>query len=91
MPRYLVEGYVADSPRAHAEVRAQAGRAARLAEGVRHLRTTFLPADEVALHVFEAPSADAVERAGKRAGLRYERIVEAFEHSQESNLPKEET
>ena len=80
MPRYLVEAYVADSPSAYADVCEQAGRAAALG-GVRHVRTTFLPSDEVALHVFEAPSAAALRRAGSIAALQYERIVEAIEES----------
>lgn len=79
MPRYLVEGYVADAPAAHAEAREQAHRAGLLGRGVRHVRTTFLPTDEVALHVFDAPSVAALQRAGRLAALNYERIVEAKE------------
>ena len=79
MPRYLVEAYVPDSPAAQTDVREQAERAALLGRGVRHVRTTFLPADEVALHLFEAPSVGALTRAGRLAALHYERIVEARE------------
>jgi hypothetical protein len=60
-------------------VREQAERAALLGWGVRHVRTTFLPADEVALHLFEAPSLAALTRAGRLAALHYDRIVEAKE------------
>src|SRR2546423_14438160 len=83
MPRYLVEAYVADSLAAQAEVREQAQRAAVLGRGVRHVRTTFLPTDEVALHLFDAPSIAALARAGRLAALHYERIVEAFEGGEE--------
>jgi len=31
------------------------------------------------LHLFEAPSAEALDRAGRLAGLRFDRIVEAVE------------
>jgi hypothetical protein len=81
MPRFLVEAYVPDSPSAYAEVSAQAERAMLLGRGVRHVGTTFLPTDEVALHLFEAPSIAALENAGRLAELRYERIVEAREAS----------
>jgi hypothetical protein len=83
VPRYLVEAYAADSPAAQTETREQAERAASLGTGVRHVRTTFLPADEVALHLFEAPSIDELRHAGKRAALHYERIVEAVESHEE--------
>jgi hypothetical protein len=79
MPRYLVEAYVGATPAAQAEVRNQAQRAALLGRGVRHVRTTFLPTDEVALHLFDAPSVAALKRAGRLAALHYERIVEAKE------------
>jgi hypothetical protein len=79
VPSYLVEAYLADSPAAFAEVRARAQLAADSDDGVRYVRTTFLPADEVVLHVFEAPSDEAVRLAARRAALSYERIVEAVE------------
>ncbi len=79
MPRYLVEAYVPATAAAQAEVREQVQRAALLGRGVRHVRTTFLPTDEVALHMFDAPSLAAMRRAGRLASLHYERIVEAKE------------
>lgn len=97
MRSFLVETYVADDPSAHAEVRERAVRAASLSGDVRLVRTTFLPSDEIALHVFEAPSAEAVERAATRAGLRYDRMVDALEQTDEiteppqGGKPKEDT
>ena len=79
MPRYLLEAYVADSAAAHDDALARARHAASLGAGIRHVRTTFVPNDQLVLHVFEAPSAGALQRAGGRAGLRYERLVEAYE------------
>jgi len=79
MPRYLVESYSAGSAAAVADAKERAGRAAELGSGVRYLRTTFLPGDETVLHLFEAPSAEALDDAAKRAALPYERIVEAVE------------
>lgn len=81
MPRYLLEAYVADSPSSLGKARASAERTAELGEDIRHVRTTFLPDDQLVLHVFEAPSAGALRRAGARAALRYERLIEAFEEA----------
>jgi len=83
MPTYLVEAYGANHDDALADARERALRAAELAGGVRFVRTTFLPADETILHVFEAPSAEALRDAVKRAALTYERIVEAVERAGE--------
>ena len=52
------------------------------------LRTKFLSEDEMALHFFDAPSAETLNEAGKRAALPFERIVEAVEGAPS---PKEET
>jgi hypothetical protein len=46
---------------------------------VRHLHTTFVPEDELCLHVFEAASAEAVNEAMRRAALAADRIVEAIQ------------
>jgi len=79
MPSYVVESYSADSPAALDEARARARLTAELGKGVRYVRTTFLPGDETLLHLFEAPSAEALGQAGELAELSYERIVEAIE------------
>lgn len=87
MPSYLVESYV---PNASVdEARARARLAAELAKEVRYVRTTFLLGDETLFHLFEAPSVEAVRRAGQRAALQYERIVEVIEGS--ANNEEEET
>jgi hypothetical protein len=51
------------------------------AEGrqIRFVRSTFLPTDEVGFFVFEAEIADVVRDLAARAGITYERIVEAVE------------
>ncbi len=79
MPSFLVEAYLTATPEALADARDRAARAAELGTGIRHVRTTYLPSDEVVMHLFEAPSAAALDDAGRRAALRYERIVEAVE------------
>jgi hypothetical protein len=83
VPRYLVESYAAASPDAVAQARERAERTAELGEGVRYVRTTFLPEDETVLHRFEAPSAEALGEAGRLAALPFERIVEAVEATAE--------
>lgn len=88
MPSYLVESYAAGLS-AVDDAQRRARRAADVGEGVRYVRTTFLPSDETILHLFEAPSASALEMAGQRASLQFERIVEAVEGT--ANPAKEET
>jgi hypothetical protein len=48
-------------------------------DGVRALRTIFVPGDELCFVLFEAPSAEAVIRASERGGLRYERLMPAYQ------------
>jgi hypothetical protein len=91
MPSFLVETYVADDSSAHAEVERLARRAASLTGDIRLVRTTFLPSDELALNLFEAPSAEAVGRAARRAGLRCDRIVDALERHGELAVAPEPT
>jgi hypothetical protein len=81
MPHYLVESYLADSPAAVEAARERARSVEERAAGIRYLRTTFVPGDEVVLHMFEAPSAEALDDAGRVAALEYDRIVEAVEKS----------
>ena len=85
MTRYLIESYVAGS--VVEDHRDRARRTAELGTGVRYVRTTFLPGDETVLHLFEAPSAEALDRAGQLAHLEFDRIVEAVEDAAE---PQEE-
>jgi hypothetical protein len=82
MPNYLVDGYLPRSRSSElAELIARLREAAEAltAEGteVRHVRSSFLPADELLLHLMEAESAEAAGEATRRAGIAPERIVEA--------------
>jgi hypothetical protein len=81
MPNYLVESYLVATPAAVDDARERARRTAELGDGVRYVRTTFLPDDETILHFFEAPSASVLDEAVRRAALPFERIVEAVEGS----------
>ena len=82
MPSYLIESYL---PRSRAgELPAVVDRLRRAtdsltAEGapVRHLRSTFLPGDELCLHLFEADSAATAGEASRRAAIEPARVVQA--------------
>ena len=82
MPSYLIESYL---PRSRAgELRAVVERLRRAtdsltAEGTRvcHLRSTFVPNDELCLHLVEAESAAMVGEASRRAAIEPARVVHA--------------
>jgi hypothetical protein len=85
MPNYLIESYLAGSSDAVAEACRRARSASDAIAGVRYVRTTFLPAGEMALHLFEAPSMAALRRAAGDAALDCERVVEAVESTTSLN------
>ena len=80
MPSYLIEGYLPRSRAselADAAVRLRRAVDALAAEGVqvRHVRSSFIPSDELFLHVLEAESAEAAGDATRRAGIAPERMT----------------
>jgi hypothetical protein len=83
VPSYLIESY---QPRCRSGeltdviARARLVSSAMAAEGtpVRHVRSAFLPDDEVCLHLFEADSAELAGEAGRRAGIAVDRVVHAL-------------
>jgi hypothetical protein len=77
MPRFLVESYVADSSSAFDDARERARLTAEQSPEVGYVDSTYVPGDETVLHLFDAPSPAVLEEAGRRAGLQFERIVEA--------------
>ena len=81
MPNYLVESYAPRSGAALdesiARVRLAAKEIAAESAGLRHVRSTFVPEDEICFHVFEAESAAVIDEVGRRAGLPFERVAEA--------------
>jgi hypothetical protein len=82
--RYLMESYL---PRHQLNERAatiaRVRRAARAVSlqgtPVRYLHSIFIPADESSFHLFEGPSAEAIEEVGRQAALEHERIVEVLQ------------
>jgi hypothetical protein len=83
MPSYLIESYL---PRSRSnELAAEVGRLRRATESltaegvrVRHVRSTFLPNDELCLHLLEAESAMTVGEASRRAAIEPARVVQAL-------------
>ena len=46
---------------------------------MRYVRSIHIPEDETSFHLFEAESAHFVHRAGRRAGVGFDRIAEGVE------------
>ena len=83
MPSYLIECYLPLSRRR--ELSATATRVRRAADAVaaegaqiRYVGSTFLPGDELCLHLLEAESAEAVSRVSGHARIAFDRVVEAI-------------
>jgi hypothetical protein len=82
MPSYLIETYLprSRSGELHAAVdRLRRATESLTAEGtrVRHLRSAFVPDDELCLHLLEADSAAMVDEASRRAAIEPARVVQA--------------
>jgi hypothetical protein len=80
--QFLVEMYVPTlDPRARLQMtgaaRAAAAAVTRDGIAVRHVRAIYVPEDETCFHLFEAPSAEVVERVVAAAGIACTRISEA--------------
>lgn len=80
---YLVELYLPNARTACDGIVTRARRGAeqlaREGIGVRFLRSILVPQDETCFCLYEAASPDAVGEAVRRAGLEFERIVEAVQ------------
>jgi hypothetical protein len=81
---YLVEHYwpgitAERFERAADQVRRSADAMARAGVRIRLLHSTLVPDDDAAFCVFEAESRAVVEEAYSRAGVPYERVLEALQ------------
>jgi hypothetical protein len=83
LPQYLVERFLPGDPAAR--LAAVGDRARGFAEQlwsegiqVRYLGSTMVPQDQTCFCLFEGPSAEAVREVNTRAGLAFERILEAL-------------
>jgi hypothetical protein len=82
MSEYLVEVYhprsTASAPQpSPEEVRNAAETLSRRGREVHLLRVILVPDDETCFYLFKADSADHVQEAAARAGLKLERLVAA--------------
>ena len=80
MPTYIVESYAEDG--VVADQCDRAARAAQAGSGIRYVRTTYVPGDQVVLHLFEAGSSDALRDAVEQAKLDCDRMVEVLESAE---------
>ena len=73
-------------PQLAVHARQTSERLTREGTPVRFLRSVFVPEDETCFFLFEAASATAVQEAGRRAAVQFERVVEAVAepHREES-------
>jgi len=83
LAQFLVERFLPGEPEAQlALIASRAGASAEmmLSEGVpvRYLGSTLIPQDQICFCLFEGPSVEAVEEVNRRAGLTFERVLEAF-------------
>ncbi|HEU0194561.1 MAG TPA: hypothetical protein VFQ71_10205 [Gaiellales bacterium] len=72
---YLAEFYLPDANLADVARRARA--ATQSAGDVSLVEVILVPADENCFALFDAVTADAVVAAGARAGMTFDRVVEA--------------
>lgn len=82
MPTYLVERHLPGFTTDQLPVAAGAAKSTTdqmTLEGipVRYLRSTFVPGEDKCYCLFDGPSPQVVQEANERAGLPFERIVEA--------------
>jgi hypothetical protein len=87
MPSFLVEAFtpiVASLPGIEQRARQAAAEVSSEGQGIRHVRSLFVPADEVCYHLFEAGSIDAVRMVTERAGLGPQRILAVIDGGAEN-------
>lgn len=78
MADYLVELYLSPSGPDSLEAMAERARGAADGTPVRYVRSYLVPGDELCLHVFDGPSAEAVREVSDRAGFAFARVVPAL-------------
>jgi Nickel responsive protein SCO4226-like len=81
MSSYLLEAYTPASAvieEVEARVRRAAAELADSGTPVRHVRSIFLPEDELCFHVLDGPSSEAVAETARRAGISTPRITRAI-------------
>jgi hypothetical protein len=82
VPEFLVEVYVSPATGSfpvpqYVDISAAAEELTREGTHVRLVRSILVPEDETCFYLFQAQTGDAVREVAVRAGLRFERVVEA--------------
>lgn len=82
MARYMVErslpGFTKDQlPSAAGAAKGAAGELTAEGAPIRYLRSTFVPSEQKCFCLFESDSEETVRAAQERAGLPFDRILEA--------------
>jgi hypothetical protein len=73
---YLSRAGTGDLEDATVRLRTAIARVATADRQVRHIRSFYVPADEMAIHLVEAAALEDAVRLGAEAGLTPDRIVE---------------
>lgn len=77
MPSFIIETYVARLTPSGLDGLVQRLRRAAVGTSVDHLRSYFVPEDEMCMHVLAGPSVAAIQEIADTAGLEIERIVQS--------------
>ena len=75
MPSFILETYVTRLSASGLDELVERAKRATTGTGVTHLRSYFVPEDDMCMHVFEGPSVASVQAIADSAGLETERIV----------------
>ncbi len=77
MPSFILETYVTRLPTGGLDDLVVRAKQATAGTSVSHIRSYFVPEDDMCMHVFEGPSVAAVQEIADSAGLETERIVQS--------------
>lgn len=94
MPRFVGESYPVGLDRAsliEAARRARVAATKMRAEGtaIWFVRSTFVPAEDALICLFDSPSPDLVMELSRRSGLPIERVVEAIDLNGKTHTRRE--
>jgi Protein of unknown function (DUF4242) len=77
VPSFILETYVARLSADGLNYLVARAKLATTGTPVSHIRSYFVPEDDMCMHVFEGPSVAAVQKIADSAGLETERIVQS--------------
>jgi Protein of unknown function (DUF4242) len=89
MPSFILETYVTRLSASGLDALVERAKQATTGTAVSHLRSYFVPEDDMCMHVFEGPSVAAVQAIADSAGLETERIVHSVGELADSNTGRD--